>query len=210
MGSTSGLQNKRLPSGAAGPRSTSSKVKLPHRVEVLAVDFDRTLVACHTGARNMQPAEVRERPPEADAVDPRLLCALAEAAEARGYPLVVATFGRRQVVREYLDVLIGANRAYILTPTDVGGRDNVSVRGGKVPQLDLCLRIFNSNRRNLLFIDDSRKNVRSAKDAGYRMSFAVPNGLDRRAWSRVQRRLSKSSEQQSRRQNRRRRSSLSR
>jgi len=164
------------------------EVKLPKGVELCALDFDQTLVRCHTCAEGVRPTDVPGRPPQGDAVDFGLLKAIANAAEESGAPLVVATFGSRAVVEAYLGILLGPERVYVCTPRDVGGKEGKAMRGGKVPQLELLRRRFRAKRSRVLFLDDSVCNVRGARAAGYTKSFAVPSGLHRGAWGWVVRR----------------------
>lgn len=147
-------------------------------------DFDLTLLKVHSYAEGVEPADVAARW-KYDVADLELLRAFVEKGRELGVALGVASFGRAEVINEYLKHMApGAFRPEdIVTPSNLNlpeVEDGMAVPNGKVMMLELLQRRHfkgSIGRSSVLFFDDDADNVDDCVRAGFTQAFHTPDGF---------------------------------
>ncbi len=155
---------------------------------LIVFDFDQTVLNCHAFGEGVEPDEVPGRWKD-DVADLDTFRAFVAAAQQRGATLAIASFGRSEVIRAYMDLIApGAfSDADIVTPASLGSdyEDGMSVENGKPMMLQLlCKRNPVTNLKGaagVLFFDDDPANVDECRRAGFLRSHHTPQGFTRAA-----------------------------
>ena len=155
---------------------------------LIVFDFDQTVLNCHAFGEGVEPEEVPARWRD-DVADLDTFRAFVAAAQQRGATLAIASFGRSEVIRAYMDLIApGAfSDADIVTPASLGSdyEDGMSVENGKPMMLQLlCKRNPVTNLKGaagVLFFDDDPANVDECRRAGFLRSHHTPQGFTRSA-----------------------------
>ena len=179
-------------------------------------DFDDTILRIHACGLLISPAAAAVRPLEGDVADLPFFRSCVDAVVAHGHLVAVASFGHYAVIQAYMDRICPGRfscvcrsrqlgplcvltpppnrRSNISTPTEVGIPDGFEVPAGKVLQLEKLLSTLvlggsppgDANLQQVVFFDDSQRNVDRAIAAGYEHSYVVPKGgFTRAAWERM-------------------------
>lgn len=132
--------------------------RLPASIKLVALDFDLCVLRIHSFGLRLEAADVGARDMASDFVDLGLFTALMCALEARGLRIAIASFGRFEVIRAFLDRAFPAgsspfSRDNISTPSTVGGQDGFAVAGGKNSQLEALAARFGVPANGILFFD---------------------------------------------------------
>ena len=151
-------------------------------------DFDQTLLKIHAFAEGVEPKEVAGRWRD-DVADAELVKAFADKAREHGISLGIASFGRGDVIREYLQhIAPGAFRPQdIVTPSSLGlpdVEDGMQVEDGKPLMLELLSRRASpavTDKKAVLFFDDDPENIIKCQQAGFTRSVHTPDGFTRAA-----------------------------
>lgn len=141
----------------ADVRVAATLASLPRAVRLVAFDFDLCVLRVHSFGLRLEAADVAARDLGRDFVDLAFFVDLVRALVAAGVGVAVASFGRYEVIRAFLDRAFPAaspfTRDTISTPTTVGGMDGFSVVGGKNVQLAALAARFKVAPREILFFD---------------------------------------------------------
>lgn len=154
--------------------STREKAK-----NVFVFDFDLTILKIHATGARVRASEVTREKAQADCADLDFFQTLVPAIFKRGDTLCVASYGHRDVIRAYINLLCGefASRVQILTPASVGGTDGMDDHPDRKGENKVkMLRKVGGEKRDVCFFDDTATNTRAAKAAGYSRSYTVPSG----------------------------------
>ena len=149
-------------------------------------DFDMTILKIHAFGEEVEPHQVKARWSE-DVADAELLRAFVNKARELGVGVGIASFGRAEVIGEYLQhILPGAFRQQdILTSGSLGLpdiTDGMAVPNGKVLMLKLlCSRASPAvtDPAAVLFFDDDPENIRDCLRAGFTRSTHTPDAFTR-------------------------------
>jgi hypothetical protein len=139
-------------------------------------DFDKTVLRIHAFGRRIEPEQVAARW-ERDIADKDLFIQFVSTARSRGIHVGIASFGRAEVVQEYMHEIFREHGGpafppeFIVTPAAIGARDGTSVADGKPRMLQLlqgrCSPVV-ADRGEVLFFDDDGDNIADCVRAGYR------------------------------------------
>ena len=184
---------------ASSSQGASSEAPLPTVAEHEAMawlggarlvvwDFDMTILKIHAFGDEIEPHEVAARWRE-DVADTKLFRAFIVQAHETGVGVGIASYGRADVIGEYLEHIVpGAFRPQdIVTSGSLGLpdiTDGMQVPNGKVLMLDLlCSRASPAvtDRSAVLFFDDDPENIRDCLRAGFTRSTHTPDAFTRRA-----------------------------
>ena len=154
--------------------------------EMIAWDFDRTVLRVHAYARGVKVEEVPSRW-EQDVADLDFFRAMVLGARQRGIGVGIASFGRQPVVLEYLRHMFEADAPGLFTAQNVltpgvlpGYQDGMDVKNGKPMLLELlCSTAGVGERGRVLFFDDDFDNIVDCKAAGYVNAFHTPDNFAR-------------------------------
>lgn len=160
---------------------------LTPNVELVAWDFDNTLLTIHAYKEKVKPNEVAGRW-QRDVCDIDLVRAFVHVARQRGIQLGIASFGKQEVILTYMEAMLagtGNERAFttdnVATPSWVGKRDGQTVRNGKPKLLRLLRERNGANpdgpKGGVLFFDDQKANIESCRTAGYPRAVHTPEGF---------------------------------
>jgi len=165
------------------------------RPRLIVWDFDRTILRTHAFGEGVEVAQVAHRW-QSDMCDAALFRAFVETAQAQGVDIGIASYGRRDVIHEYMrHVFAGAETApfgvetNIITPQLLGEPDGTAVPHGKPKMLELlCERASPaiSDKGAVLFFDDDPENIADCRRAGFPQAFCVPEGFSRLSLSALQ------------------------
>lgn len=103
-------------------------------------DFDLTILSLHSWTENIKPEDVASRDIREDVADLEFFQKFVCRALERDVKVAVASFGRYEVIQEYLDRAVGPgkfSRDNITTPSQYGLSDGCAMQGGKVPMLEV-------------------------------------------------------------------------
>ena len=153
-------------------------------------DFDLTILNCHAFGEGVEVAQVAGRW-QADVRDADLFRAFVDTAQALGVSVGIASYGRREVIAEYMDQIFAGRDPVpfsvvtnIVTPAALGLPDGTSVPSGKSQMLKLlCERLSPAieDPSAVLFFDDDGENVRDCQRAGFRHAIHTPDGFSKAA-----------------------------
>ena len=139
-------------------------------------DFDKTVLRIHAYGRRIEPEQVAARW-ERDIADKDFFIQFVSTARSRGIHVAIASFGRYEVVQEYMHEIFREHGGpafppeLIVTPAALGARDGTSVADGKPRMLQLlqgrCSPVV-TDRGKVLFFDDDGDNIADCVRAGYR------------------------------------------
>ena len=139
-------------------------------------DFDKTVLRIHAYGRRIEPEQVAARW-ERDIADKDFFIQFVSTARSRGIHVAIASFGRAEVVQEYMHEIFREHGGpafppeLIVTPAALGARDGTSVADGKPRMLQLlqgrCSPVV-TDRGKVLFFDDDGDNIADCVRAGYR------------------------------------------
>ena len=139
-------------------------------------DFDKTVLHIHAYGRRIEPEQVAARW-ERDIADKDFFIQFVSTARSRGIHVAIASFGRAEVVQEYMHEIFREHGGpafppeLIVTPAALGARDGTSVADGKPRMLQLlqgrCSPAV-TDRGKVLFFDDDGDNIAGCVRAGYR------------------------------------------
>lgn len=106
--------------------------------------------------------------------------------EEAGIGVYVASYGRNDVIRAYLERAVRGSFGpdQVSTPATVGGRDGYPTKDGKNPQLLKICEVTGYKMDRLLFFDDDNSNVKQAEASGV-MSVHCPEAFLRTTWERA-------------------------
>lgn len=164
-------------------------------------DFDKTLLKIHAFSKRVKLVENDDGewgregkgseemfiPWSADVADLELFRAFLEVAEEEMIPVAVASFGTKPRILEYLNLIAPHkfSAENVLTPNDIDKRDGSEVPGGKRLMLDKLMDEYglvvssfdDSAKKEVLFFDDSKKNVEDCWSNGYTGAMHVPDAF---------------------------------
>ena len=139
-------------------------------------DFDMTVLRIHAFGRRIEPEQVAARW-ERDIADKDLFVLFVSTARSRGIHVGIASFGRAEVVQEYMREIFRDNGGpafspdLIVPPAALGARDGTSVVDGKPRMLQMLSSRCSppvTDRARVLFFDDDGDNIADCVRAGYR------------------------------------------
>jgi len=160
-------------------------------------DFDLTILRTHAFGEGVEVAEVAQRW-ESDVRDVDVFRAFVETAQEQGVALGIASYGRQEVIHEYMRQIFRQlepppfTEANIVTPSALKFPDGTSVPQGKPRMLELLCQRCSPNevldRANVLFFDDDPDNIADCRRAGYAHAFHTPEGFSRPALAQLEQR----------------------
>ena len=157
------------------------------RPKLLVWDFDLTILNTHAFSEGVEVDEVADRWQE-DIADVELFRAFVSAALAQNATVGIASYGRREVIAEYMRHVFADNCPFngdnIVTPQALGLPDGTSVPAGKPQMLELlCQRATPAgcDRSAVVFFDDDPDNVRDCLAAGFARAYHTPDGFTAQA-----------------------------
>lgn len=153
---------------------------------LVAWDFDKTVLRIHAFGRGVRVEEVAERW-ERDVADLDFFRAMVKAAKAIGARVGIASFGRREVVLEYMrhifsdepDCFTAEN---VLTPGALPGHhDGSDVPNGKPLLLDLLCALSPqvTDKSSVLYFDDDVKNIYDCHAVAFPHAYHTPDAFGR-------------------------------
>lgn len=153
-------------------------------VRLVAWDFDKTVLKLHALGQGIQPHEVPARW-ESDVADLDCFVAFVQGAKARGARVAIASFGKLEVVRAYIDCIFGTSSMAIdiLTPSALGGKDGAQLPKGKPRMLQALMAKspIITDPSAVLFFDDDRNNIHDCHESGFERAVHVPRAFTRNA-----------------------------
>ena len=149
-------------------------------------DFDKTVLRIHAFGRGVRVREVAERW-EQDVADLSFFRAMVRAAKAAGARVGIASFGRREVVLEYMRHILSDEPGCftaenVLTPGALPGcHDGSDVVNGKPLLLDLLCALSPqvTDKSSVLYFDDDAKNIHDCHAVGFPHAYHTPDAFER-------------------------------
>lgn len=140
------------------------------KYQLVVWDFDETVLQIHAFGLRVAVEDVKARILEDDFADLGQFKRIASGLAAAGVKVAIASFGKAEVITEYLKLGLGDENPFtsatISTPASVGYADGVAIPDGKNPQLQQIFKELGVDAHRTLFFDDSKQNIRKAKDLG--------------------------------------------
>lgn len=159
----------------ATPDADPSKEKFTH---VVAFDFDSCLMKDHWwGTHKNNLLDTINPKPKHFAHD-NIKDLFRRLLNMAGVKVAIASFGRHDVINKAIVSVVGedlAKKVYITTPRDFDGyKDGFPVKGFKNPQLKKIMKTYSLTNDNIIFFDDSSKNVKEANKIGVKSYQTAP------------------------------------
>ena len=169
------------------------------RPSLIVWDFDLTVLNTHAFGEGVEVADVADRY-EADVRDIELFRSFVGTARTRSIPVGIASYGRREVILEYMKHIFSGPHALdgpppfdarnVVTPSALQLLDGTSVPNGKPRMLSLlCDRLIPQmtvDEARVLFFDDDDANVDDCRRAGFTNAFHTPDGFSAEALARIE------------------------
>ncbi|KAA0150847.1 hypothetical protein FNF29_04961 [Cafeteria roenbergensis] len=171
----------------AKPLVPDSLVKM---LKAVVFDFDLTVLRIHSFSARIEPDMIASRAWEKDFADLKAFEAVCKGLAARDVRVAIASFGRKDVITEYLKRVFGDEMDEIFppeaicTPADVGSVDGHALPDGKNTQIGVLMKSMGiaDDPRRILFFDDDRANCSKAAAIGV-LSFFCPKHFTEPTWT---------------------------
>lgn len=142
----------------AKPLVPDSLVKM---LKAVVFDFDLTVLRIHSFSARIEPDMIASRAWEKDFADLKAFEAVCKGLAARDVRVAIASFGRKDVITEYLKRVFGDEMDEIFppeaicTPADVGSVDGHALPDGKNTQIGVLMKSMGiaDDPRRILFFD---------------------------------------------------------
>jgi FMN phosphatase YigB (HAD superfamily) len=158
--------------------------------DLYVFDFDMTILKIHSYAQNMTPSQVESmgwRKLMDQFADPIFFRDLINYLISRNKKVAIASFGKYNVIKAYLDRLFDNTSIFgldnIITPPN---ERNIRPSDDKNEYLVGLIRDLNINYKRVIFFDDDINNVNKSKELGIMAIQIDPmNGFNRNVWNQL-------------------------
>lgn len=163
--------------GACGVVGALLWIRRAPRRKAVVFDFDRCLMKKHWWMMHHEVSLDKVNPQPQDFGHPNITAVLARLLSDPQTDLVaVASFGRADVIRKALSGVVEQHRLrdiYVTTPKDFGLSEGTSM-GTKDQMLTDISKRFHIRLSEIVFFDDTLRNVEAARKLGVRAYEAAP------------------------------------
>jgi hypothetical protein len=158
----------------------ANRDKARHLAKKLYVfDFDLTVLKVHTSLLRLPVQKVAARA-LSDVADGPFFFAFVGAVLARGGNVAIASFGQKEVIREYLKYLLPPfhKKVMVFTPNDVSDQNGHMLDQGKNDLIRLACQEVGivPHPEDVCFVDDEKTNCDFATDSDVATVFCCPFG----------------------------------
>jgi hypothetical protein len=158
--------------------------------DLYVFDFDMTILKIHSYAQNMTPSQVESmgwRKLMDQFADPIFFRDLINYLISRNKKVAIASFGKYNVIKAYLDRLFDNTSIFgldnIITPPN---ERNIRPSDDKNEYLVGLIRDLNIDYKRVIFFDDDINNVNKSKELGIMAIQIDPmNGFNRNVWNQL-------------------------
>lgn len=159
---------------ATAPLIAPAEVVKP---KVVAFDFDKCLMTHHWWAKYRNGDINTINPGPEDFAHKNIGHLFTDILARPGVNLAVASFGRGDVIRKAIDSVLEpqlSQKVFITTPGDYPPYSDGTTMGNKNVQLQAVSDKFATPIQDIIFFDDDKRNISSAKDMGINAQWAAP------------------------------------